>query len=109
MPLPKSSDEPAVTWEKLGPCLLQLLTKNLDTIVDPVLKTDQYNELVHNIEECFGRLEDIPWTIQRLCELIIWPTQHYNDITKYLQAVYKVSICILWKHDRYFLTCILYL
>ncbi|KAJ7219143.1 PPP4R2-domain-containing protein [Mycena pura] len=41
-----------------------------------------------------------PFTIQRVCELCLYPKQHYNSVGKYLRAVEK-SLLVTSTHDSF--------
>jgi hypothetical protein len=46
--------------------------------------------LVSEIEYRLEQMDEAPWTIQRLCELLAVPEMNYQDYFKFLRAIQKV-------------------
>ena len=47
--------------------------------------------LIGWILQTLSELEEAPWTLQRLAELIVQPRTHYQSMPKYLRALEKVG------------------
>ncbi|CAD5229284.1 unnamed protein product [Bursaphelenchus okinawaensis] len=55
----------------------------------PMSNKEYYDKLKNDILRHFEAFEAAPFTIQRLAELLIEPTRHYNLVGKFLRAVEK--------------------
>ncbi|EXJ62123.1 hypothetical protein A1O7_02556 [Cladophialophora yegresii CBS 114405] len=69
--LPPSQDPPIDTANELPPLLLQIL-----------------KSVTHNLRSSFSKRP--PHTIQRLAELILYPTTHYKTLPAWLRAIDRV-------------------
>jgi len=57
------------------------------------MNQDEANEMKHRVFQQLHEFEDNPpFTIQRVCELCVYPKQHYKFIGKYLRAVEKALL-----------------
>ena len=49
--------------------------------------------------------EDAPFTIQRLCELLLEPAKHYTSTDKYMRALLKNLLVVSGRHFLRLKTC----
>ncbi|KAI8072526.1 PPP4R2-domain-containing protein [Gongronella butleri] len=94
------TNEPRADWETLKPLIktsflaqCDLMEKHINdpTIAAPIIASK--SNIVASIDQHTG----MPFTIQRLCELIMQPDQHYQSFIKYLHAIEKVlSVTSNW-------------
>ncbi|ORE07625.1 hypothetical protein BCV72DRAFT_273145 [Rhizopus microsporus var. microsporus] len=79
-------------WSELRIILNRIVSKQ-SRIMDPKLQDsnvrNQADRITADISEILQKLEDCPFTIQRVCELVVNPTQHYKTYLKYLRALQK--------------------
>ncbi|CAF0719290.1 unnamed protein product [Adineta steineri] len=86
-------------WEKIKPLFLQKLTIVLDEFntessmdkldVHPNVDRSTFEELKSDIIERINSFENAPFTIQRLCELILSPRAHYRRTDKFVRGLTK--------------------
>ncbi|UJR38257.1 hypothetical protein I4U23_030930 [Adineta vaga] len=86
-------------WEKIKPLFLQKLTivldefnneSNMDKLdVHPNVDRSTFEELKNDIIERIDSFENAPFTIQRLCELILSPHAHYRRTDKFVRGLTK--------------------
>lgn len=89
-------------WEKLKPLLHRKLELVMDEfyITSPVepdmpnVPPFDYEEMSDFILEALDRFDAAPFTIQRLCELVIDPRKHYSRIDKFMRAVEKSVLVV---------------
>lgn len=63
-------------------------------------KLEEMTEFIYSRAESF---ENAPFTIQRICELLIWPDKHYSSLGKFLRALEKtinIISCVMPDGDR---------
>jgi serine/threonine-protein phosphatase 4 regulatory subunit 2 len=64
---------------------------------------DQFDSCVfgqNSLHLTFTLNRNPPFTIQRVCELCLYPEQHYNSVGKYLRALEK-SLLVTSTHDSF--------
>jgi len=77
----------ATPWTQLQPMMLGRFAKILR---DSDLTALQGNEeRIRDILDAFQSYQDTPWSVQRVCELLLQPKSQYNDLSKYLRALEK--------------------
>ncbi|KAH9362920.1 hypothetical protein HPB48_014298 [Haemaphysalis longicornis] len=87
-------------WDKVRPLLRRKLELVMDDAHWVVWPSDEvpampnvppfnYEEMKDFILEAIDRFDGAPFTVQRLCELLVDPWRHYNRIDKYMRAVEK--------------------
>ncbi|KAH9362968.1 hypothetical protein HPB48_014250 [Haemaphysalis longicornis] len=86
-------------WEKVRPFLrrkLELVMEEFHWVwpsdevpVMPNVPPFNYEDMKDFILETIDRFEGAPFTIQRLCELLVDPWRHYNRIDKFMRALEK--------------------
>lgn len=88
--------KPEYDWLQMKEFIISLLEKNLEEYFIEngiVEKTDIYSTPVINLDEiknCLNNLRNVPFTIQRISELLINPTRNYTKKKNYLSAFYKL-------------------
>ncbi|KAI8047238.1 PPP4R2-domain-containing protein [Gilbertella persicaria] len=91
-----------VQWDKLKQILQDLLLQQSrlmeDKVQDEQIKK-KIDEIAVHIIHCIQEHTDCPFTIQRLCELVINPTSYYKMYIKYLRAVEKVLLVTSYWRD----------
>lgn len=86
-------------WEKVKPVLIQKLVGTIDQFnaesemdkieVHPNIDHMTFDEMKSDIVERIQSFENAPFTIQRLCELILLPKAHYRRIDKFMRGLNK--------------------
>ncbi|CAF1061341.1 unnamed protein product [Adineta ricciae] len=86
-------------WEKIKPLFLQKLIAVLDEFnnelsmdkldIHPNVDQSTFEELKSDIVERINSFENAPFTIQRLCELILSPRTHYRRTDKFVRGLTK--------------------
>ncbi|KAI9271292.1 PPP4R2-domain-containing protein [Sporodiniella umbellata] len=95
------TNEVLTPWSELRIMLNELISKQ-SRIMDPKINDkdvrNEIDKVISSISHILGVLQDCPFTIQRACELIIKPNQHYNTYIKYLRAFEKIiAVTSSWK------------
>ncbi|KAI8637252.1 PPP4R2-domain-containing protein [Parasitella parasitica] len=97
-----ATNELNVTWQELQLILETLVKKQAaimeDKIMDKNAKKDA-EELALKIGHSINDHLNCPFTIQRLCELVIEPKKYYKMYIKYLRAVEKVLLVTSYWED----------
>ncbi|KAG2213071.1 hypothetical protein INT47_011220 [Mucor saturninus] len=91
----------SLPWEELARLLESLLDEQFTAMKDKVQDEETQkvieglcSKIIHHVHEH----ANCPFTIQRLCELIIQPKKYYKMYIKYLRAVDKVlSVTSYWQ------------
>ncbi|KAI8079926.1 PPP4R2-domain-containing protein [Halteromyces radiatus] len=82
-----------MSWQDLKTLIKDTFSKQCTAFEQGISDTDvlsAVNGIKTNIYHCIDHHSGIPFTIQRLCELISEPTRHYEYFIKYLHAIEKV-------------------
>ncbi|XP_077530147.1 serine/threonine-protein phosphatase 4 regulatory subunit 2-like [Haemaphysalis longicornis] len=91
-------------WDKVRPLLrrkLELVMEEFRTVSTtdevpalPNVPPFNYEEMKDFILEAIDRFDGAPFTVQRLCELLVDPWRNYNRIDKYMRAVEKSVLVV---------------
>ncbi|KAL9552291.1 hypothetical protein MBANPS3_003829 [Mucor bainieri] len=96
------TNELTITWQELQKILDTLIKKQHevmeDKITDENVRKDA-DDLVAKISNSINDHSNCPFTIQRLCELVIEPKKYYKMYVKYLRAVEKVLLVTSYWED----------
>ncbi|GAN02215.1 hypothetical protein MAM1_0018c01656 [Mucor ambiguus] len=96
------TNELAITWQELQKILDSLIKKQHEIMQDKVedenAKKDA-EDLAAKISHSISEHPNCPFTIQRLCELVIEPKKYYKMYVKYLRAVEKVLLVTSYWED----------
>ncbi|KAF1802864.1 PPP4R2-domain-containing protein [Mucor lusitanicus] len=96
------TNELAITWQELQKILDALINKQheimKDNIKDENARKDA-DDLATKISHSINDHTNCPFTIQRLCELVIEPKKYYKMYVKYLRAVEKVLLVTSYWED----------
>lgn len=91
-------------WPKIKP----LVRAKLDSIIEdfntampedqvpkmPNVDTFKFTEMKQRIFEQLESYSGIPFTMQRLCELLTKPTRHYKRVDKFMRGLEKVMLVV---------------
>jgi serine/threonine-protein phosphatase 4 regulatory subunit 2 len=107
------------SWATLKKLLSHLLSQSIKSYSAKIADTqtakgdDEENDFEkrsQNFLEALERFDEAPFTVQRLCELILSPEKVYtNSYNKYMSALEKVSILLSFSLFRISLAILLYL
>ncbi|KAI8369743.1 hypothetical protein BD560DRAFT_397699 [Blakeslea trispora] len=80
------------TWDNLKRIIKETLAEQRQLMADKLTDNtrQQVDALCLDIEHILQDQQDCPFTIQRICELVIHPTSYYRMYIKYLRAIQKV-------------------
>ncbi|CAO3653563.1 unnamed protein product [Mucor fragilis] len=96
------TNELAITWQELQKILDSLVKKQHEIMEDKIndenAKKDA-EDLAAKISHSINDHSNCPFTIQRLCELVIEPKKYYKMYVKYLRAVEKVLLVTSYWED----------
>lgn len=89
-------------WIYVKPLLLHKYNKVVDSFISEgsgldysMLATPPHlSELRQRVFTTLKRLDGIPFTIQRICELFDSPTRHYQRVDKFLRGLEKVCMVV---------------
>ncbi|KAH9594821.1 protein phosphatase 4, regulatory subunit 2 [Schistosoma haematobium] len=89
-------------WIYVKPLLLHKYNKVVDSFISEgsgldysMLATPPHlSELRQRVFNTLKRLDGIPFTIQRICELFDSPTRHYQRVDKFLRGLEKVCMVV---------------
>ncbi|CAH8490539.1 unnamed protein product [Heterobilharzia americana] len=89
-------------WIYVKPLLLQKYNKVVDSFISeesgldypPIVTPPHLEELRQRVFSTLKRLDGIPFTIQRICELFDTPTRHYQRVDKFLRGLEKVCMVV---------------
>uniref|UniRef100_A0A6S8BB95 Serine/threonine-protein phosphatase 4 regulatory subunit 2 n=1 Tax=Aplanochytrium stocchinoi TaxID=215587 RepID=A0A6S8BB95_9STRA len=88
---------PQYEWSELKPLVSQALTQSVNEFRKNHQNTDPEDKPGHSFEDQRDRLvsslnvfDGAPFTLQRLCELILFPEEHYNSTKKLLFGLEKL-------------------
>lgn len=98
------------SWEKLRPLLrrkVELVMEEFRAVSPteevpamPNVPPFNYEEMKALILEAIDRLDGTPFTVQRLCELVVDPWRHYNRIDKFMRAIEKSVRVVITMEPR---------
>ncbi|CEP11682.1 hypothetical protein [Parasitella parasitica] len=97
-----ATNELAVSWQELQLILESLIKKQNAIMEDKITDENAKKEaedLALRIGHSINDHLNCPFTIQRLCELIIEPKKYYKMYIKYLRAVEKVLLVTSYWED----------
>jgi len=60
----------------------------------PNVESFKYSEMKERMMEQFESYSGVPFTVQRLCELLVQPTKHYKRIDKFMRGLEKVMLVV---------------
>ncbi|CAH8832403.1 unnamed protein product [Trichobilharzia szidati] len=91
-----------IPWIYVKPLLLQKFNKVVDSFISegsgmdysPVITPPHLSELRQRVFSTLKKLDGIPFTIQRICELFDCPTRHYKRVDKFLRGLEKVCMVV---------------
>mmetsp|Transcript_12169 Transcript_12169/g.19779 ORF Transcript_12169/g.19779 Transcript_12169/m.19779 type:complete len:182 (-) Transcript_12169:2354-2899(-) len=93
----QASGVPKYEWGLLKPLLKQVLASKLDEFRSNHPSTDPVSASGNSYEESKGRLlsaidlfQGAPFTLQRLCELILSPGRYYKSVNKLMFGLEKL-------------------
>ncbi|KAI9304247.1 hypothetical protein BJ944DRAFT_88707 [Cunninghamella echinulata] len=87
------SNDINISWEDIQLIIRDLILKQCDIMIEKISDSSvlsTINNIKISILHCIDQHTGIPFTIQRICELITSPSKHYNSFVKYLNAVEKM-------------------
>eukprot|EP00002_Diphylleia_rotans_P002904 TRINITY_DN11902_c0_g1_i1.p1 TRINITY_DN11902_c0_g1~~TRINITY_DN11902_c0_g1_i1.p1 ORF type:complete len:155 (-),score=25.95 TRINITY_DN11902_c0_g1_i1:210-674(-) len=87
--------ELSYSWRHVKPLLLFEANKNLRAFVDRQADVESQQRLSNYVESLITALDKFnvyPFTIQRICELILQPDHHYRMAVKALDAIEKLVV-----------------
>lgn len=93
-----------VPWLKLRP----LIARKLEFVIGEFLKGSpgtssvagvnsdsvSFDEMQSRLVSCVNKFNSAPFTIQRLCELLVDPNKHYKTMEKFMRAIEKNLLVI---------------
>ncbi|CAH8452898.1 unnamed protein product [Schistosoma haematobium] len=96
------SGQTRLPWIYVKPLLLHKYNKVVDSFISEgsgldysMLATPPHlSELRQRVFNTLKRLDGIPFTIQRICELFDSPTRHYQRVDKFLRGLEKVCMVV---------------
>ncbi|KAL7329751.1 hypothetical protein PS15p_204795 [Mucor circinelloides] len=96
------TNELTITWQELQK-ILDLLIKKQHEIMEGKITDEnakkETEDLAAKISQSINDHLSCPFTIQRLCELVIEPKKYYKMYVKYLRAVEKVLLVTSYWED----------
>ena len=60
----------------------------------PNVETFKYTEMKERMVEQLESYSGVPFTVQRLCELLCQPTRHYKRVDKFMRGLEKVMLVV---------------
>ncbi|KAI9480495.1 MAG: PPP4R2-domain-containing protein [Benjaminiella poitrasii] len=91
-----------IGWDELQKILIEILSKQREAmeskLKDKSIK-QSVDDLSMKITHIINDHKNCPFTIQRLCELVIEPKKYYKMYIKYLRAVEKVLLVTSYWED----------
>ena len=55
---------------------------------------EEYNDACDLLLQRMEMFGEAPFTLQRICELLLSPDKHYNNISKYIHALLKCLLVV---------------
>ncbi|KAL8578603.1 hypothetical protein ACOMHN_015059 [Nucella lapillus] len=96
--------KPLFPWSLLKPLFVAKMEKVLRDIHGDYLdqfkphyfkiKSPTFDAFKKRIMKGVNEIDGIPFTVQRLCELLAYPRENYNSGEKYLKALFKVILVV---------------
>uniref|UniRef100_A0A5K3F9Q3 Serine/threonine-protein phosphatase 4 regulatory subunit 2 n=1 Tax=Mesocestoides corti TaxID=53468 RepID=A0A5K3F9Q3_MESCO len=91
-----------IPWVHIKPLILQKFNRVVDKFIEDakevlspsVFQTAELNKLKERVYNILRQFEGTPFTIQRLCELLIQPRKHYTRPDKYLRGFEKACLVV---------------
>ena len=59
---------------------------------------DEYIESCDMVLQRIEQFSEAPFTLQRLCELVLMPDKYYKDTNKYIHALLKCLLAVSGKY-----------
>ncbi|VDD82484.1 unnamed protein product, partial [Mesocestoides corti] len=92
----------SIPWVHIKPLILQKFNRVVDKFIEDakevlspsVFQTAELNKLKERVYNILRQFEGTPFTIQRLCELLIQPRKHYTRPDKYLRGFEKACLVV---------------
>ena len=86
----KEKGNSSYEWSTLKKYFLDYYKKTVETFPKEKKETEQISNVDEDIIEYMTNLNKIPFTLQRMAELIVEPTKYYKNANKYNNAFKKL-------------------